>query len=467
MVWKLKQGVKWHDGEPFTADDLVFNAEYASNPETGAYTLSTYRNVNVEKLDDHTVKVTYPGPTPIWADAFVSTRGMIIPKHIFEKYTGAAAREAPENLKPVGTGAYKLTNFIPGDLITADRNPDYHVPNRPYFDALEIKGGGDAASAGRAVLQTGEYDFAYNLTLEEELLKQLEAEGKGHILLVGGAYMEMIQFNFSDPNKEVDGERSHISTQHPAFKEKAVRDAINLLVDRASVDEFIYGRAGTATANFVNFPERFRSPNTSWEYDVEKANALLDDAGWVRGGDGIRAKDGVKMSFVFQTSTNTQRQSIQALVKQSFQQAGIEVELKAVSGSVFFASDPGNPDTFGHFYADLQMYTSPMREPDPGFYMQQFLGDNIAQKSNGWQSRNVQRWQNAEFDATYKETTTVADPAKRAELFIKLNDIVINDRAVVPVCYRQINVGVRNGLVPRLSSWSTHLARLADWYMEA
>ena len=241
--------------------------------------------------------------------------------------------------------------------------------------------------------------------------------------MLGGAYMAHIQLNFSDPNQEVDGQRSHISTQHPAFKEKAVRDALNLLVDRASVDEFIYGRAGTATANFVNFPEQFRSPNTTWDYNVEAANAMLDEAGWVPGRDGIREKDGVRMSFLFQTSTNTQRQSTQSIVKQSFQQAGIELELKAVAASVFFASDPGNPDTFGHFYADLQMYTSPMREPDPAFYMQQFLSENIAQKENGWQRQNVQRWHNDEYDKTYEATKTISDPVRRAELFIRLNDI--------------------------------------------
>lgn len=467
VVWKLKQGVKWHDGAPFNADDCLFNAAYASDPQTAAYTLTTYKDIKVEKIDDYTIKVVYPGPTPFWADAFVGVRGLIIPKHIFEKYTGAAAREAPENLMPVGTGAYKITKFVPGDLILADRNPDYHVPHQPYFDALEIKGGGDAASAGRAVLQTAEYDFAYNLTLEEELLKKLESDGKGHIELVGGAYMEMIQFNFSDPNKEVDGERSSMKTEHPAFKDKAARDAINLLLDRQSIDEFVYGRAGTATANFINFPERFRSPNTSWEYNIEKAGAILDKAGWAKGSDGIRAKDGVRMSFVFQTSTNTQRQSIQAILKQSCQQVGIELELKAVSGSVFFASDPGNPDTFAHFYADLQMYTYPMREPDPAFYMQQFLGDNIAQKENGWQKHNVIRWKNKEYDDTYEMTKTVADPVKRAELFIKLNDIVINDRAVVPVAYRQLNLGIKNGLVVRMSSWSSHLAYLSDWYRDA
>ena len=82
-------------------------------------------------------------------------------------------------LKPVGTGPYKLIDFTPGDLIRAEINPAYHVPNRPFFDRVEIKGGGDAVSAARAVLQTGEYDFAYYVLAEEDVLKRLEQRAKG------------------------------------------------------------------------------------------------------------------------------------------------------------------------------------------------------------------------------------------------------------------------------------------------
>src|SRR5690348_11408780 len=83
VTWKLKQGVKWHDGQPFTADDVVFNWEYASDPATAATTIGSYKDIKVEKADDFTVKVHFQKPTPMWADAFVGTQGMIIPKHLF------------------------------------------------------------------------------------------------------------------------------------------------------------------------------------------------------------------------------------------------------------------------------------------------------------------------------------------------------------------------------------------------
>ncbi len=121
-TWKLKQGVKWHDGKPFTADDVVFNWEYSRNPATAAVTSGSYADIKVEKVDDYTVKVIFAKPTPFWADAFVSSRGMIIPKHLFADYTGDKSRDAPTNLKPVGTGPYKFKDFKPGDMVSGTIN---------------------------------------------------------------------------------------------------------------------------------------------------------------------------------------------------------------------------------------------------------------------------------------------------------------------------------------------------------
>src|ERR1700759_1345499 len=107
-----------------------------------------------------------------------------------------------------------------------------------------MKGGGDAVSAARAVLQTGEYDFAWNMQVEDEILKRLEAGGQGHVDITATGNIEQIQLNYTDPWKAVDGERSSLKTKHPFLSDQAVRDAINMLVDRSSVHKFIYGRTG-------------------------------------------------------------------------------------------------------------------------------------------------------------------------------------------------------------------------------
>jgi peptide/nickel transport system substrate-binding protein len=466
VTWRLKRGIKWHDGKPFTADDVVFNWEYASDPATAAVTIGSYKDIKVEKVDDHTVIVHFAKPTPFWADAFVGTRGMVIPKHLFADYTGAKSRDAPANLKPVGTGPYRFVDFKPGDIVKGEINPDYHVADRPYFDTIEMKGGGDAVSAARAVIQTGEYDYAWNMQVEDEILLRLEKGGKGVAVITSGGNIEHIQLNSTDPWTEVDGERSSLKTKHPLLSDSAVRQALGMLVDRKSVEEHIYGRTGLATGNFVNNPERFRSKNTKWEFNVDKANQLLEAAGWKKGPDGIRAKDGKKLKLVYQTSINTPRQKTQAIVKQACQKAGIDVELKAVTASVYFSSDVANPDTYSKFYCDIQMLTTAMTQPDPEVFMRQFASWEMATKENKWQGRNITRWRNEEFDNAFRAAEGELDPVKRAALFIRMNDLVCGNQVVIPVVYRPRVAAVSNKLRAPLSGWDNDLWNLKDWHRD-
>jgi peptide/nickel transport system substrate-binding protein len=468
VTWKLKRDVAWHDGRPFTADDVVFNWEYATDPATAATTIGSYQNVTVEKIDPLTVRVRFTKPTPFWADAFVGQFGMIIPKHLFEPYKGANSRAAPADLTPVGTGAYRFVDFKPGDLVRGERNPSYHLPNRPYFDTIEMKGGGDAVSAARAVIQTGEYDYAWNMQVEDEILVKLENAGnpRGRVEIVPGGSIEHIELNSTDPWNEVDGQRSSAKTKHPLFSDRAVRQALALLVDRASVEAHIYGRTGLATGNFINNPSRFVSKNTRWEFNIDKANQVLDEAGWQRGPDGVRAKDGKKLKLVFQTSINAPRQKTQAIVKQACQKAGIDMELKSVTASVYFSSDAANPDTYSKFYADMQMFTTNLTAPDPGFFMRQFLSSEVASKDNKWQGRNITRWQNDDYDKAFHAAEGELDPVKRAALFIGMNDMVVGDPVVIPVVYRPGVSAMSRQLRATLSGWDNVLWDLKNWYRE-
>ena len=248
VTWKLKRDVKWHDGKPFTADDVVFNWEYAKDPATAAVTIGSYKDVKVEKIDDFTVKVSFPKPTPFWADAFVGARGMIIPKHLFADYTRRkvarradqpqAGRHRPLQVRRLQAGRHGARR---------DQCRTTTCRTVRYFDTIEMKGGGDAVSAARAVLQTGEYDFAWNLQVEDEILQRLEKGGKGKVLITASGNIEHIQLNSTDPWTEVDGERASLKTKHPTLTDPAVRQAMGLLVDRKSVEDHIYGRTGVAT----------------------------------------------------------------------------------------------------------------------------------------------------------------------------------------------------------------------------
>ncbi len=469
VIWNLKKGVTWHDGIPFTAADVVFNWEYAADPATAATSVGLYRDLaRVERLHDHAVKVVFRQPTPFWAEPFCGGAGMLIPKHRFAPHRGRGSREAPPNLYAVGTGPYRYVDFKPGDLTRATINPAYHVPHRPFFDAMELKGGGDAVSAARAVLQTGEYDFAFNLQVEDEILRRLRQSGKGRLIITPISATEHIQCNFSDPRKELDGERSSPRAPHPFLTDPAVRSALSLVVDRATIQEQIYGRLGQATANFLNLPARFASPNTKWEFSPDRANSVLEAAGWRRGSDGVRTKGGLRLKMLYQTATNAPRQKIQAIVKQACTKVGIELELKAVVASVFFSSDPANSDTNRHFYADLQQYSTRVGRPDPKLFMEQFTSWRIASRANQWSGSNTTRWHSDEYDRLWKAAEAEMDPVKRAALFIHMNDLVVQNVVVIPLFRWNDAVAVSaklQGITP--SPWDGDLWNLASWYRQA
>lgn len=463
-TWRLKPGVTWHDGAPFGADDVVFNWQFAIDPKTAAFTPGAYAGIKVvEKVDPLTVRIVFEKPTPL---SYRTATLQLIPRHLFADYLGARSREAPNNLKPVGTGPYRFLEFKPGDLVRGELNREYHMANRPYFDSIEIKGGGDATSAARAVLQTGEFDYAWNVLVEDDVLRRMESSGKGRVVVNPTGTTEFIQLNAADPNTEIEGERAHPRSKHPILSDPAVRHALRLLLDRRGIQEFVYGRAGIATPNILNNPAPYNSPNLKLEFSIEEANGLLDGAGWRRGADGIREKDGRKLRLLFQTSINSVRQKVQALFKQSCAKAGIELELKAVTPAVFFSSDSGNSDTNAKFWADLQMFAF-TRVPDPDRYMQLFVSWEASNKANKWQGLNQARWSNPEYDRLFRASEIELDPVKRAALFIRMNDLVCSEGHVVPVVVRPDVAALGRTVVAPLSGWDIGLSALHDWYRTA
>ena len=467
VTWKLKQNVNWSDGEPFTAEDVVFTYEFISNPQVGATSAGAYEVVeSVEAIDDYTVKVNFKEVNPAWSLAFVGGEGMILPQHIYEAYNGANAREAPANLKPVGTGAYRVVDFRPGDIIIYEPNPEFRQVDQLGFDRIELKGGGDATSAARAVLQTGDADFAYNLQVEAPVLAELETAGQGVVVSNYGALMERIIINHSDPNTVApSGERSSVDFPHPFLSDRDVRQAFSLAIDRDTIAEQLYGITGKATPNFLVAPPEYASPNTSYEYNLEQAKQLLDRAGWEdTNGNGIRDKNGTEMQVVFQTSVNPLRQKTQAIVKQGLQSVGVGVELKSIDPSVYFSSDPSNNDTVEHFHADLQMYTTGNTIPDPGTYMNFMTCAQIPQKANNWSGDNNSRYCNPEYDRLWQEASRELDASKRSQLFIEMNDLLIENTVVIPLVHRADVMAFSNSLTGYApTAWDMRTWDIMNW----
>jgi peptide/nickel transport system substrate-binding protein len=465
VTWKLRSGVLFHDGKPMTADDVVFTWQYVTDKATGSVSAGLYKNVSkVEATDDHTVKVTFEKPTPVWFLALTSIGGSILPRHAYEKYKGAASRTSPLNQAPIGTGPFKVKEFKPSDHVNYVAFDQYHEPGLPHFDSIYMKGGGDAESAARAVLQTGEFDWGWNIQAEPDVLAQMEKAGKGKVNITPGGSIERILLNYTDPNKTVDGERSSVKAPHPFFTDPKVRQAFGLAVQRDVIAKQLYGAGGRATANILNAPEKFLSKDTSWSFDLKKAADLLDQAGWTKGSDGIREKNGVKMSVLFATSTTPVRQKTQAIIKQALEQLGVKVELKATSSDVFFSADQANPDTFEHFYSDMEMYTSGVGSPDPQNFFLRWVSWEIAQKSNHWSGDNIVRYNNPDFDKIFNQALNELDPVKRGRLIVAMNDHVVNNVVEVPVVARNGVAVVVNSLTGyHPSTWESDLWDVREW----
>ena len=468
VTWKLKQNVTWSDGEPFTADDVKFTYDFVSNQQTAATTSGNYDVIkSVESVDATTVKIGFKNPTPGWYGVFCGDYGRVLPQHILKDFVGTKARNAPYNLKPIGTGPYVVSDFQSGDHVYYAINDKFRDPNKPYFQKVTMKGGGDAASAARAAIQTGEVDYAWNLQVEADVLKSMSGPGK--LDVSPGTGVERILVNMTDPNKDVNGEKSHLGTPHPFQSDLKVRQAYALAIQRAVLVNQLYGPTGSTTPNILVAPTAFVSKNTSWKYDVAAANKLLDDAGWTKSGS-VRAKNGVQMNINYQTSVNSLRQKEQEIVKQGFGEIGVNVTLKTIDASVFFSSDAGNVDTASHFYSDIEMYTNGPTTPYPLDYMVSWWGNvkNIPQKANSWSGNNVERWQNADYDKAYADAQTQLDPAKQAPLFITMNDLVVNQVVEIPLVQRNNVQGVNKKLQNlNLSPWVSQLWNIENWTMSS
>ncbi len=469
ITWNIREGLIWSDGSPFTSADVVFTYEYCTHPEGGCAQGSKFEDiVSVEALDDLTVKVTFGVAKPFPYGPFVGAQSPIIQKAQFENCLGTAAPGCTDqNFMPLGTGPFVVTEFRPNDVISMEANPNYRDPNKPGFATLTFKGGGDATAAGRAVLETGEFDYAWNLQLTPQVLQQMSEAGKGKVVSAFGTAVERIMVNMTDPSPERGEARSTRAHSHPILSDVNVRKALSLAIDRNILNEIGYGITGKPTCNVVPAPKIYASTANDGclVQDVDMANELLEVAGWVVGDDGVREKDGMRLSFLYQTSTNAVRQDFQALIKQWWSEIGVETELRNLDASVFFGGDPGSPDTFQKFFADLEMYTNIFDGTDPETYLNSWKCDREPSPANGWQGANIPRYCNADYDTKLAELAETGELAKRIELSKALNDQLMQEYIMIPLIHRgrvSAHSNSLGGVV--LNTWDSELWNIADWH---
>lgn len=471
ITWKLKSGLKWSDGSPVTSADVKFTADYCMHPEGGCAQLAKFEGVTaVDIIDDLTVRVSFSEPKPNPYGPFMGGQSPIIQAAQFADCTGAKAPECTDaNFGPIGTGPFVVDEFRPNDVITMSANPNYRDPAKPAFASLTFKGGGDATAAGRAVLETGEFDYAWNLQLAPDVLARMAEGGKGKPIAAFGSLVERLEMNMTDPSPDLPpDERATAKHPHPILSDMRVRKALSMAIDRELLVEVGYGQAGRPTCNLVPAPARYASDNTDcMTQDIEGAKALLEEAGWSDSdGDGVRDKDGRKLSLLYQTSTNAVRQDFQALIKQWWEEIGVETELRNINASVFFGGDPGSPDTFQKFFADVEMYANNFDGTDPESYLAQHTCDKAPKPEAQWQGENINRFCDAEYDRLVAELGRTGELSKRGEIAKKLNEMLTKDSyVVVPLVDRgrvSAHANSLGGVV--LNTWDSELWNVADWY---
>jgi peptide/nickel transport system substrate-binding protein len=473
ITWKLKDGLVWSDGTAVTAEDVAFSAEYCMDPDTGCSQVTFYDDVeSVEVVDELTVTVHFSVSKPYPYGPFVSYQSPIIQKAQFADCIGAASQEcSDQNFAPIGTGPYIVEEFRANDVVTYVANPMYRVEGQPFFDRLVFKGGGDAESAARAVLETGEADYAWNLQISPAVLNAMEASGQGTVIVGFATNVERILMNQTNPDPDLGDMRSvweaDGSNAHPFLTDPVVYQAMSIAIDRNIISEQLYGAGGQATCNILPGPPMFASSANDGclSQDIDGANAMLEEAGIVDSdGDGVREYNGMPMSITYQTSTNAVRQSTQALVKQWWEEIGIETELRNIDAAVFFGGDPASPDTYGKFYTDVQMYTDGSSSIDPETYLSGWGCSEISGPDNNWLGNNVQRWCNADYDDLAAQMAQTAVLEERASLAIQMNDLIVQNGAVIPLVYRGSVSAYANSVSGvEMNAWDNELWNIAEW----
>ncbi len=473
ITWKLKKGLLWSDGSPMDAEDVVFTWHYCIESDTGCTATSTFEDIaSVEAIDELTVRIKFNSPASYPYNAFVGMGMPIINEAQFADCVGVSFSScAEQNLAPLGTGPYRIIEFEANVEAVYERNPFYHG-TEPYFDRVLLKGGGDALSTAKAVLEAGEADYAWNLQIEPEVLAELEDAGMGTVVSAFASSVERIVINQTNPDAKLGDDRSEYldgENPHPFLVFLPIRQAMSMAIDRNLIAEELYGFAGVASCNLIAGPPVYVSNanDDCLNQDIEGANRLLDDNGIIdTDDDGIREYDGNPLHVVFQTTTNDIRQETQSLVSDWWREIGIETEMLHHDASVFFGGDPveNAAETYRRFFADVQMYAGGTGI-DPQHSLFSRTCDHIQTRANNWSDGNNPRSCDPEFDELYAELAKLSDGLERAEMIKRLEDRYVQNYFELPLVNRGVASAHLNTLKSvRINGWDSDLWNIAEWH---
>jgi len=409
VTYKLKPDIKFSNGDPFTCADVQFTVEAILSDLSGASTSGYNRIDAVECPDDLTAEVYF---SEVYAP-YLRLFSYIIPRGAGD----LAALDSWEfNRNPIGTGAWIVKEWVAGDYIEFMPNPNYREAGKPYLDSLIVKIL-PSREVGMQLLGSGEIKALWDITEADfPALESMAAQGVTYAGAQTGEN-ELLLFNFADP--AVDAPADAAANPHPILNDLRVREAIQLAIDKQEiVDTLLYGNVNVGTTVLPN--GAFACPQPPSEFNVEKANALLDEAGWTLGADGILEKDGVKMELkITTTSGNLLREQTEQVLVEMLKAIGLNLVIENVPSDVLFAGwDSNGMRKHGQF--DILLYTTgPFLDPDSHLY-QNYHSDNIPTAANEGAGSNYSRYVNADVDAWIDEAASITDIEQRRALYCQV-----------------------------------------------
>lgn len=455
-TYKLKPDIKFSNGDPFTCADVQFTVEAILSDLSGASTSGYNRIDAVECPDDLTVEVYF---SEVYAP-YLRLFSYIIPR-------GAGDLTALDtwdfNRNPIGTGAWIVKEWVAGDYIEFMPNPNYREAGKPYLDSLIVKIL-PSREVGMQLLGSGEIKALWDITEADfPALESMAAQGVSYAGAQTGEN-ELLLFNFADP--AVDAPADASANPHPILNDVRVREAIQLAIDKQEiVDTLLYGNVNVGTTVIPN--GTFACPQPPSEFNVEKANALLDTAGWTLGADGIREKDGVKMELkITTTSGNLLREQTEQVLVEMLKAIGLNLIIENVPSDVLFAGwDSNGMRKHGQF--DILLYTTgPFLDPDSHLY-QNYHSNNIPTAENEGAGSNYSRYVNADVDAWIDEAASITDVEQRRALYCQVAAQINQDLPRVFLYERLLLSGYRTELQnfkvspgPSDFTWGA-----ADWWL--
>ncbi|TQX84403.1 MULTISPECIES: peptide ABC transporter substrate-binding protein [unclassified Rhizobium] len=441
LSWKVKlrDDVKWHDGSPFTAEDVKFTLELMVDP-----TFLSWRKTGHELVRDLTVvsptEITWKMEKPFAPYPSILASTFIVPKHIL----GAEKdkNNAPINHAPIGTGPFKWVERVPGDHITLEANTGY-FGDGPYLERIIYKYIPDLTVL-YTQFKTGDIDVAGLQWITPDHYEEAKALDGKTVLVVPGSTVESVTFNM----------------ERPQFKDLAVRQALYHALDKTTIIDTLYYGLPTPTESYMPQQSFYANPDLpKHEYDPEKAKKLLDDAGWVPGSDGIRAKGGVKLSFSNSTTAgNHIREQVQQFMQQSFKDLGIEMTISNLPPAVMWGEYWSN-SKFDSVVVGLDFLTG--ADPDTSDY---FKSTSIVAK--GGSGQNTWQYANPEVDKLLTEGGQTFVPEERKKIYLKIQDIIRADLPLLPIFqyatvrgYKKGAEGIAYNVNVRIDSWNP-----GSWY---